>query len=133
MRVHTSTHVLQIMTPAQIDFDPFILFLKNSVLPTDHMPQDKRLKQTLKFIALLKTRYQEPVIALYGWPKQGAYRRRATLAGAEFVFIIPSKLSELRAAVAECLEPVLKAGVDTELLETKEPKGENNGKPSSTE
>jgi hypothetical protein len=55
------------------------------------------------------------------------------MAGADFVFIMPAKPLALRAAVAECLEPVLKAEVETGLIETKEPKGENNGKPSSTE
>jgi hypothetical protein len=49
------------------------------------------------------------------------------MARVDFAFIVPSRPSELRAAVADCLEPILNAGVDTELLEPKEPKGENNG------
>jgi hypothetical protein len=81
----------------------------------------------------LKTRYHKPIIGLSGWPRDVAYGRRAKMAWADFVLTMPSKLLELRAAVVDCLEPILNAGVDTELLETKEPKGENNGKPSSTE
>jgi hypothetical protein len=111
----------------------FFLFLKKIVFPMDNMPSKKRLPRALKFVAQLKTRYQRPIIGLYGWPKEAAYGRRASTAGADFVFTMPSKLSELRAAVADCLQPTLKAGVETVLLETKEPKGENYGKPSSTE
>jgi hypothetical protein len=97
-------------------------------------PEDgSRVNQALEFIAQLKTRYRKPIIGPYGWPKGAAYGRRARMAGADFVFIIPEKPLKLRAAVADCLEPILNAGVDTELLEAKEPKGETYGKPSSTE
>jgi hypothetical protein len=60
-----------------------------------------------QFIAQLKTRNQKPIISLYGRPKETAYGRRTKMAGADFVFIMPSKPSELRAAVVDCLEPVL--------------------------
>jgi hypothetical protein len=100
--------------------------------PAGNMPPDKRTKQALKFVAQLKTRCQKPIIGLYGWPKEVAYGRRAKMAGADFVFIIPEKPLKLRAAVADCLEPILNAGVVTESLETNESKGEDNGKPSST-
>lgn len=43
------------------------------------------------------------IIGLYGWPKAAAYGRRARMAGADFVFIMPSKPSKLRAAVSDCL------------------------------
>jgi hypothetical protein len=68
---------------------------------------NKRLNQSLKFVAQLKTRYQKPIIGLYGWPKEVAYGRRARMAGADFVFSSPPEPSELRAAVVDCLEPVL--------------------------
>jgi hypothetical protein len=97
-------------------------------------PEDgSRVNQALEFIAQLKIRYRNPIIGLYGWPKGAAYGRRARMAGADFVFIVPSKPFELRAAVAVCLEPILNAGVETELMETIVLKGENYGKPSSTE
>jgi hypothetical protein len=134
LRVHTSTHALQIMAlAARIDFDLFILLLNNIVFPTANMPGEERVTHALKFVAQLKARYQKPIIGLYGWPREEAYGRRAKMAGADFVFIIPEKPLKLRAAVADCLEPILNAGVDTELLEAKEPKGETYGKPSSTE
>jgi hypothetical protein len=65
LRVHRSTHALQIMAlAAKTDFDLFILMLNNIVFPTDNMPPDKRLKQALKFVAQLKARYQKPIIGL---------------------------------------------------------------------
>ncbi len=108
LKVHTSTHALQIMTlAAEIDFDLFILMLNNIVFPTANMPAEERVTQALKFVAQLKTRYQKPIIGLYGWPKGEAYGRRARMAGADFVFKVPPKAEELRAAVMECLGPVL--------------------------
>ena len=134
LRVHTSTHAFHIIgLAARIHFDLFIFFLNNIVFPTANMPAEERVTQALKFVTQLKTRYQKPISGLYGWPKEEAYGRRAKMAGADFVFIIPEKPLKLRAAVADCLEPILKSGVDTELLEAKEPKGETYGKPSSTE
>ncbi len=102
LRVHTSTHAPQIMALAgHIDFDLFILLLNNIVFPTANMPAEERVTQALKFVAQLKTRDQKPIIGLYGWPKEEAYGRRAKMAGADFVFIIPEKPLKLRAAVVE--------------------------------
>jgi hypothetical protein len=132
LRVNTSTHALQIMALAgRIHFDLFILMLNNIAFPTGNMPPDKRTKQALKFVAQLKARYQKPVIALYGWPKGEAYGRRAKMAGADFVFGSPPKAEELRAAIVECLGPVLNTRVETDFIGEEELKGENNGKPSS--
>jgi hypothetical protein len=108
LRVHTSTHALQIMALAgHIDFDLLILLLNNIVFPTGNMPADSRVKQALKFVAQLKARYQKPIIGLYGWPKGEAYGKRARMAGLDFVFKVPARGEELRTAVADCLGPVL--------------------------
>jgi hypothetical protein len=65
--IHASTHALQIMTfAACTHFNLFILFLNNIVFPSDNMPSEKRLKQALKLATQLKTRYQKPIIGLYG-------------------------------------------------------------------
>jgi hypothetical protein len=107
-RVHTSTHALQIMALAgRVHFDLFILMLNNIVFPTGNMPPDIRTKQALKFVAQLKTRYQKPIIGLYGWPKETAYGRRARMAGADYVFKMPANPLELHGALAKCLERFL--------------------------
>jgi hypothetical protein len=56
LRVHTSTHALQIMTLAgKIELDLLILFLNNIAFPTGNMPPVKRLSQALKLVTRLKT------------------------------------------------------------------------------
>jgi len=85
-------------------FDIFIITL-NNIHYYSYRPRDEDLYEgAFHLVSYLRTTYEKPVLALYGYPDDQDSSDKVKLAGASFVLNLPFKAEPLIEAFKGCLE-----------------------------
>ncbi len=87
-----------------VSFDIFIITLNNIHYYSCRPRYEDMYEGAFHLISYLKSTYEKPVIALYGYPDDQDYPDKVKLAGADFVFNLPFKKEPFLEAFLGCLE-----------------------------
>ena len=88
------------------DFDLALLVLNNMIFNPHEPDVRKRIESGMGLVSELRHKYDLPVIALYGAPRDSSLAKQIMENGAEFASLIPCESKNIESAFYKCILPV---------------------------